>query len=1107
MNAVPAFQARSATQRRSRQEWVLLVVALLVVLAFLAWSRHDAWLAVDAQERQRLAVQARIADENLSRQLVGAYEALYSAREQVPLWRPNGRAITASRELRALADAMPGVSLMTLLDTEGRVVAASRLDLVGRDFSDREHFRAARERADPAQLMLSPPFRTVLDNVSMNLLLVVPNPDGGFGGVVTATLDVEYLQVVLNSVRYAPDMWASVVHGAGRALLVEPPNASVIGVDLAQPGSMFTRHRDSGQDASVMTGRVHITGAQGMLAHRTVRPVSLPLDHGLVIAVGRDLDAMFVPWREQTAIVATSYLLFAIALGLGLLMLQRRALEAERVQAAQEAGRRESAERTELALRGGDLGLWDLHLPSGVATVNERWNTMLGRPHQPTEQGVWRTLVHPDDWPSVEAALQSHLEGRCERYDAVYRLHHADGHWVWVHDRGRVIERDAGGEPLRMVGTHLDISERMRAQEALRHNEERLSSLLANLAAGVIVHGADGRVLDANPVACRVVGLSLEALRGRVSTDPHWVFLEEDGSPMPHTRYPVVQVLSGGQPLTNFVVGLQRPDLERPLWTLCNAYPARNAQGSVEQVIVTFVDVTERMAATEGLRLLGAAVERLNDIVMITEAEPVDEPGPHIVFVNAAFERLTGWKRQEVIGRSPRILNGPSTSTEQIDRLDAARRRREPLHCELVNYTREGTEYWVEIDLMPLADRSGRITHMVSIERDITERKVLERQVRESQKMESIGTLAGGIAHDFNNILAAILGNVALAREDAGAMHPVQASLDQINRAGLRARHLVQQILAFSRQEQRGLVAQLLRPVVEETLDLLRSTLPAGVRLDARLADAPVAARVDATQLHQVLMNLCTNAWHAVPTQGGRIEVGLDAVPADGPQREALPDVPQGPQAHVWVRDNGHGMDAATRERIFEPFFTTKPVGQGTGLGLPVVHGIVRSHGGTIAVDTATGFGSTFHIYLPSTAVQGVTANASEITQPLPIGGGQHVLYIDDDEVLVLMVERLLQRSGFRVTTESDPLAALAQLRAQPEAFDVVVTDFNMPELSGLEVAREVAALRPDLPVVVTSGYLSEDVRRQAEAAGVRGLLNKEHTLEELPSLLHSLLD
>ena len=1226
MSAVPAPPAPAATLRRSRQEWALLVVTLLALLVYAAWSRRDAYVNVDALERQRLQVQARIAGENLSRQLIGAYEALNSAREQVPLWPPRGMAVAASRELRALADAMPAVSMMTLLDAEGRVVAASRLELLGRDFSEREQFRLARERGDPSLPMLSPPFRNAFGQMSMNLVLVVPSTDGRFGGLVTATLDPEYLEVVLSSARYAPDMWASVVHGGGRVLVVEPPNERVVGMDLSPPATMFSRHRDSGEVATVMTGRVVVNGTQGMLAHRTVRPATVPLDHALVVAVGRDLDAMYAPWREQTAILATMYLLFAAALSLGLMMLQRRARDAERVQAAQEAGRRESAERVELALRGGDLGLWDLDIRSNVAQVSERWNAMLGRPHDPTDDGtqVWRALVHPDDWARVSAAQQSHLDGHSERFEAIYRMRHADGHWVWIHDRGRVLERDAEGKPLRMVGTHLDISERMEAQEALRRNEEslaitlesigdaviatdaqgritrlnraaerltgwsceaalgrplgevfrifnartrvpasdpvqqvlshgeviglandtllvsrdgqehqiadsaapirdragelvgvvlafsdvteryrieqalrdneeRLRSLLTHLAAGVIVHGADGRVVDANPVACQVTGLALDALRGRVSTDPYWTFLEEDGSPMPHERYPVAQVLASGQPLTNFVVGLQRPDRERPIWVLCNAYPARGAQQAIEQVIVTFVDVTERVAATDGLRLLGAAVERLNDVVMITEAEPVEEPGPRIVFVNAAFERLTGWRREEVIGRSPRVLQGPHSDPADLARIQAARVRREPLHCELLNYTRQGAEYWVEIDIVPLADRSGRVTHMVSIERDITERRALERQVRESQKMESIGTLAGGIAHDFNNILAAILGNVALAREDAGAAHPVQASLDQINRAGLRARHLVQQILAFSRQEQRGLVAQPLRPVVEETLDLLRSTLPAGVRLDARLSDRPVAARADATQLQQVLMNLCTNARHGVPV--------------DGPQRDLLPEVPPGAQAHLWVRDNGHGMDAATRERIFEPFFTTKPVGQGTGLGLPVVHGIVRSHGGSIAVDTAPGAGCTFHLYLPWAEEQDAAAHAAATSPPLPVGGGRHVLYIDDDDVMVVMVERLLQRAGFRVTAESDPRAALARLRGQPQAFDAVVTDFNMPELSGVEVARQVAALRPDLPVVMSSGYLSEELRREASMAGVRGLLKKENTLEELASLLQSLLE
>jgi nitrogen-specific signal transduction histidine kinase/CheY-like chemotaxis protein len=385
-------------------------------------------------------------------------------------------------------------------------------------------------------------------------------------------------------------------------------------------------------------------------------------------------------------------------------------------------------------------------------------------------------------------------------------------------------------------------------------------------------------------------------------------------------------------------------------------------------------------------------------------------------------------------------------------------------------------------------------------------RLALERQLREAQKIESIGTLAGGIAHDFNNILAAILGNVALAREDARQGRPVDDSLDQINRAGVRARNLVQQILTFSRREPQGLISQPLGPVLTETLGLLRATLPAGVRLDSVLPEAPVEVRGDSTQLQQVLMNLCTNAWHALPEQGGRIEVGFERCTPDDALRQHLPELPPGTCVHLWVRDNGSGMDEATRQRIFDPFFTTKPVGQGTGLGLSVVHGIVRAHAGAIAVDTAPGQGTVFHLYFPVPDPGDAPAQSEpSIGHALP-GAGQHVLYIDDDDVMVAMVERLLQRAGFRVTASTDAAAALAQLTAEPGTFDAVVTDFNMPEISGLDVARQIARLRPGLPVVISSGYLSDALRAKAAQAGVRALMQKENTLEELTALLLKLL-
>jgi CheY-like chemotaxis protein len=260
------------------------------------------------------------------------------------------------------------------------------------------------------------------------------------------------------------------------------------------------------------------------------------------------------------------------------------------------------------------------------------------------------------------------------------------------------------------------------------------------------------------------------------------------------------------------------------------------------------------------------------------------------------------------------------------------------------------------------------------------------------------------------------------------------------------------------------------------------------------LPDRPLGVRADATQLQQVLMNLATNAWHALPERGGRIEIGAERLSAE--LAPALGQVAPGPLAHLWVRDNGSGMDEVTLSRIFDPFFTTKPVGQGTGLGLSVVHGIVRAHEGSITVDSAPGSGSTFHLYLPSPEQPAEPTDAERSQVGEVTGGGRHVLYVDDDEVVVIMAERLLERAGYRVTVCAGAAQALELVRSQ--AFDAVVTDYNMPEQSGLELARQLLALIPGLPVILSSGLMSEELRVQAMQAGVRAVLRKERSVEEL---------
>ncbi len=388
---------------------------------------------------------------------------------------------------------------------------------------------------------------------------------------------------------------------------------------------------------------------------------------------------------------------------------------------------------------------------------------------------------------------------------------------------------------------------------------------------------------------------------------------------------------------------------------------------------------------------------------------------------------------------------------------------------------------------------------------DISERKraeaarvLLESQLRESQKMEALGTLAGGIAHDFNNALAAIAGNSELARQDVGPGHIALESLGEINKAARRAKDLVQQILAFSRRQPLLRKPTTLSLVVLESARLVRATLPAGVSLKVECKPDTPAVLADASQIKQILLNLCGNAIQAVQDQGrpGVVEVRLEVYA----QAEARGDLQPGRYACLTVQDNGPGMDEATRARIFEPFFTTKPMGKGkgTGLGLSVVHGIVKAHEASIEVESPPGEGSTFHICFPAVDAPVAAATTAAVAATPANGQGKHILYIDDEEAILLLMQRLLERQGYRVSTFTSPEKALAAARADPAQFDLAVTDYNMPGMSGLNVAIALRDIRADLPVVLASGYITEELRANAPAAGISELIYKPDTVDEL---------
>jgi signal transduction histidine kinase/ActR/RegA family two-component response regulator len=382
------------------------------------------------------------------------------------------------------------------------------------------------------------------------------------------------------------------------------------------------------------------------------------------------------------------------------------------------------------------------------------------------------------------------------------------------------------------------------------------------------------------------------------------------------------------------------------------------------------------------------------------------------------------------------------------------------------------------------------------------ERQAVEAQLRQAQKMEALGTLAGGIAHDFNNLLTAIGANAQLAALDVEPGGPAAASVGEILKAHGRARDLVRRILLFSRRQDSSRQAVAVAPIVEEAMQLLRATVPPKVAIRVNAAPSLPPVLADPVQIHQVLLNLGTNAAYAMRERGGTLTVSLDVAPDDAGGTGPYPELDPGRYLRLRVTDTGSGMSEEVRERLFEPFFTTKGL-EGTGLGLSVVHGIVRDHGGSIAVTSEEGAGTTFEILLPAREAE---AGSTEEGREGPArGAGQSVLYVDDEEAICRVMTRTLVRLGYRCRGFTDPAAALHEFRGSPHGFHAVVTDLQMPTMSGLDLVRAVRAVRPDTPVAVASGYPPEDIATDPDARSV-AWLSKPATLDEIAGVMDRLV-
>jgi PAS domain S-box-containing protein len=528
--------------------------------------------------------------------------------------------------------------------------------------------------------------------------------------------------------------------------------------------------------------------------------------------------------------------------------------------------------------------------------------------------------------------------------------------------------------------------------------------------------------------------------------------------------------------------------------------PVFDDNGRCTHVLRSSRDISARRQAENALRLHDFVVTNAPLGVLMLDGTQ------RVVFANETACALLAQPREPMLGRGIEDLVIPGAASPWPSLVRLARQHGQ--HSIEVDRTdADGRRHPLELSIALLA-YAGEEVSCVFV-RDIAERRraedtrrMLEAELYHAQKMEAVGTLAGGIAHDFNNILAAIVGNAEMAQMDLPAAHPSRHDIAEVLRATRRARALVSQILTFSRKQQPERCPVRVADIVDDTVRLLRATIPSTIELRSEIANADAHVYGEPTQFHQVIMNLCTNAAQAIGDQHGVIEIRQSLVDIGGDP--ARGDLVPGRYLCLTVSDTGHGMDRATLERAFEPFFTTKEPGVGTGLGLAVVHGIVRSHGGAVLVDSAPGRGTTFRLYFP--VLEAAPAVSTADVDEVPRGTGQRVLFVDDEPSLTNLSRRMLERLGYQVLALRSPTEALAAFRADPLAFDLVISDLTMPGLTGQQLTAELRRVRANVPVILSTGYLDRLDADTARALHVRELLIKPYTTETLATAVHRAL-
>jgi PAS domain S-box-containing protein len=634
------------------------------------------------------------------------------------------------------------------------------------------------------------------------------------------------------------------------------------------------------------------------------------------------------------------------------------------------------------------------------------------------------------------------------------------------------------------------------AKKDLLESEYRLITHLQLTPVGAIAWDLNFKTTEWNPAAEKMFGYSKQEAIGK---HPSELIIPEDMKELINTVFKNLLSEQGGTRSRNENITKDGKQI------LCDWYntPLKNIDGEVIGVASLVHDITQRVKTFEALK----EQKEFNEKIVQTSHTLIVgiDTNRKIKIFNRGAEIITGFKSQEVLGKDWFKIFVSPENREEIDEVwQVAWGAKFNSYINPI-LMKNGDEKVISWQTTGMYDGADETNHMlISIGEDITERKIIEAQLQQALKMESIGTLTGGIAHDFNNLLYMIVGNTELALEDVPEWNPGYNNLKEIKSASLKAAGIVKQLLNFTRKSDQKLNPINIIPIIKDVLKLLRSTIPTTIEIQEDLSGDDIVIFGDQNQINQVIMNLCINASHAMEDTGGIITVKARTITIEADSQRDLPEPGKGKYIEITVSDTGPGIDINIINRIFDPYFTTKEMGQGSGMGLSIVHGIVTSHDGAISVNSTLGKGSVFIILFPVIdEIPGVKADKRD---EIP-HGSETILFIDDEKVITDMMQQIFLKLGYKVETRLEPLEALDLFKSKPEYFDLVITDMTMPHMTGVALSKKLMDIRSDIPVIICTGHSSLIDEEKAKKLGIAGFVMKPVSMATIAKKIRKVLD